>query len=215
LYFNLGIEVQKVRWSDIIKWWVIDYKESLMLRLSSWFKLDTRDLKRLGDPYIRGMYYTIDLADKLVARGFRVIYANFSWIEYRHNRHGGWPDLIIGKNGHIGLIEVKGQHTWENALLRVVGKDIRFNTNFLSPKRANYLELANDLRAHLFLAYFDVNANDYRFIPVFSAGNEVPLISLINTLKKLEPEERAKVFKRKIHEIKPLTLSELDNIFFS
>ena len=141
-----------------------------------------------------------------------MVYANFSWIEYRHKRHGGWPNLIIGKHGHIGLIEVKGRHTLEDALLRIVSRCISFDTNFLSPKKANYLELAKDLGAHLFLAYFDVNAKDYRFIPVFSANKEVSFTNLIDTLRKLKARER--VLKReKMHEIKSLTLNELDNTF--
>ena len=207
--------LNKVKWSELTKWWVIDYKENLLLRLASWFKINTSDIERasLKDPYMRGMFYTIDLADRLIKRGFRVIYANFSWVEFRNDAHGGWPDLLIGKNGNIGLVEVKGRMNTEEAIKRIIGKEVTLRTNFF--KGANYVKLAEDLGANLFLAYFDTQVNDYRLIPILvKKGIEgLTIFNLVEELRRVSKNEKLRVVKEKLSTIKVLTLDDLDYLF--
>jgi len=169
------------------------------------------------------MYYVIDLANKLIQREFRAIYANFSWVEFGQDRHGGWPDLIIGKNCKIGLVEVKGQMDFNGALRKVLGKNVTFNTNFLDPKRAFYVGLARDLGAYLFLAYFDKNYNDYLFIPVAlptckgESNNTKSILDLIDLSRveeiKRNEEERKRIEEEARKTIKPLTLDDLEKLF--
>lgn len=170
------------------------------------------------------MYYVIDLANKLIQRGFRAIYANLSWVEFGQGKHGGWPDLMIGKNCKVGLVEVKGQMNFNEALEKVLGKNVALGTSFFDPKGAFYVGLAKDLGAYLFLAYFDKDYEDYMFIPVVfptcSKGKSSSIKSILDLidLSRIEEirkneEERKRIEEKARKTIKPLTLDDLEKLF--
>ena len=197
----------------ILEWWTIDYQENLILRITSWLRknIDAQQLQKEKSPFAKSMFYVVDLADKLADRGFRVKYVNFSWLEWRNNRHGGWPDLFIGKNGYSALVEVKGKLSFRDALMKIVGKNASKRTNFFT--RAKYLNLAKDIGTHLFLAYYDANIKNYLFIPVYierkclKVGRRPTCISDLN-LK----EESMKSLEEKIE---ALSIDKIEELFLS
>jgi len=207
-----------VNWRDLVKWWIIDYEENLALRLTSWLNVNPRLLQSRGLPlYIRSMAHVVILADALIANGFRVIYGNFSWLEMKNKMHGGWPDLIIGKNGSIGLVEVKGGPISRyEAMKKIIGKNFSLRTNFF--KGADYVSLAKELGAHLLLAYEDSKYNDYRFIPVFIVRRcrrnrgVHKYLSVCDVIK--ERGERSKEeIEKALNDVPTLSIKELVDLF--
>jgi len=210
---------RRLRLRDLVKWWIIDYIENLTFRLTSWLpKIDPAELQEIDlaelqkvariEPYIKSMVHVIAIADILISKGFRVIYGNLSWLEFRGGRHGGWPDLIIGKNGKIGLVEVKGSMDRDEAINRIVGKEQRLRTNFF--KGANYISLAKDLGAHLFLAYKDRQYDDYRFIPVLIIWGEITYGSLTTVCDAVEEN---RVDLEELKRVPALSIDEVVELF--
>lgn len=215
----------------MVDWWINDYQESLALRLASWLRVSPTQLKKVRFPYIRSMAYIMELADKLADKGFRVIYANFSHLEFRNGMSCQWPDLIIGKNGGHALVEVKGARTFRQALDDIFGK--AGGTNFFGFKegRGNYWGLALQLGACLFLAYFDKGKQCYMFIPVVTSTPCCGKRRASHTVKgidklieeSLDPmalgktrnleKDMARVKERAEKELQPLTIEELDKLF--
>ena len=102
------------------------------------------------------------------------------------------------------------------AMEKIIGKNFSLRTNFF--KGADYVSLAKELGAHLFLAYEDSKYNDYRFIPVFIArrccqSKEAHRYLSVYDVIEEKGERSKEEIEKALDDVPTLSIEELVDLF--